>query len=233
MQKLKGQSHRERVMTRSIIALFCFVLLMSVAVSLGYAQAGRRVQKPKDDPPVPKAAGTVTPVKEPTPEPEKISLLVAGSRSGAMSYTLGLTDNLPGVVGRRLQDSKRLQVASGGEMSRGEANKRAKNSETKTFVVLVELQGTGFGLDPINRRTRLEDLSVRYVVFEPGTGKVKDEGSVHLRSTSGGVLGGVRRLPSCYPQVSSNLEFALTVAGIETAERILRAFSLSLPPLCS
>ena len=220
-------------MARGITALFCFALLMTAAVGLGYAQAGRRVQKPKNDPPVPKAAGTVVPVKEPTPEQEKIFLLVAGSRSGSMRYTLGLTDNLPGVVGRRLQDSKRLQVASGGEMTRGEANKRAKNVETKTFIVLVELQGHGFDLDPINRRTRLEDLSINYVVLEPGTGKLKDQGSVHLRSTSGAILGGMRRLPSCYPQVSSNLEFALIVAGIETAERILRAFSMSSPPLCS
>lgn len=236
MQKLKGQSQRERMIARGITALFCFALFMSAAAGLSYAQAGRRVQKPKNDPPVPKAAGAAAaaaPVKEPTPEPEKISLLVAGSRSGSMRYTLGLTDNLPGVVGRRLQDSKRVLVASGGEMSRGEANKRAKNDETKTFIVLVELQGNGFDLDPINRRTRLEDLAINYVVLEPGTGKVKDQGNVRLRSTSGGILGGLRRLPSCYPQANSNLEFALTVAGIETAERILRAFSLSLPPLCS
>ncbi|MCA1556205.1 MAG: hypothetical protein LC747_05895, partial [Acidobacteria bacterium] len=126
-----------------------------------------------------------------------------------------------------------LQVASGGEMTRGEANKRAKNGETKTFIVLVELQGNGFDLDPLNRGTRLEDLSIRYIVLEPVTGKLKDQGSIHLRSVRGGILGGTRRLPSCYPQPYSNFEYALTVAGIETAERILRAFSLSSPPLCS
>lgn len=234
MRKFTGQSHRERVLARGISALFCFALLMLAAVSSGYGQAGRRVQKPKDDPPVPKAAETATaPVKEPTPEPEKISLLVAGSRSASMRYALGVTDNLPGLVGRRLQDSKRLQVASGGELTRGEAIKRAKNDETKTFIVLIELQGNGFDLDPGNRRTRLEDLSINYVVLEPGTGKVKEQGSVHLRSVNGGILGGTRRLPSCYPQVSSNLEYAIAVAGIETADRIIRAFSLVLPPLCS
>ena len=234
MQRLKVQSHHERVMLRSIIALFCFALLITAAANSGYAQAGRRVQKPKNDPPVPKTAGTPTaPVTEPTPEPEKISLLVAGSRSGSMRYAMGVADNLPGVVGRRLQDSKRVSVASGGEMTRGEASKRAKNVETKTFVVLVELQGNGFDLDPLNRRTRLEDLSINYVVLEPGTGKLKDQGSVRLRSVSGGILGGTRRLPSCYPQAYSNFEFALIVAGIETAERIIRAFSLSSPALCS
>jgi hypothetical protein len=136
-------------------------------------------------------------------------------------------------VGRRLQDSKRLQVASGGEMTRGEANKRAKNVETKTFIVLIELQGSGFDFDPLGRGTRLEDLSINYIVLEPGTGKMKDQGRVHLRSVRGGILGGTRRLPSCYPQATSDFEFALVVAGIETAERIIRAFSLSLPQLCN
>lgn len=233
MRKLKIQRHNINVMIGGINTFFCCALLMLATVSASYAQAGRRVPPPKSDPPVPKAAETAAPVKEPAPEPEKISLLVAGSRSGSMSYAMGLTDNLPGMVGRRLQDSRRLQVASGGEMSRGEANKRAKHDETKTFIVWLEVQGHGFDLDPINRRTRLEDLSVHYIVLEPGTGKLKDQGSVNLRPVSGSILGGMRRLPSCYPQVSSNFEFALTVAGIETAERILRGFSLSLPPLCS
>lgn len=218
---------------RGGVAIFCCVLLVLAAVGIGYAQAGRRVAKPKSDPPVPKSAEPVAPVKEPTPEPEKISLLVVSSRSSVMRYTTGLTDNLPGVVGRRLQDSRRLQVASGGEMSRGEASKRAKETETKTFVVWIELEGQGFDIDPMNRRTRVEDLSVRYVVFEPVTGKPRDQGSIHLRPVSGGVFGGVRRLPSCYPQVSSNFEYALTVAGIETAERIFHEFSLTSPAFCS
>jgi hypothetical protein len=191
------------------------------------------VAKPKSDPPVPKSSEPVAPVAQPTPELEKISLLVAGSSSPSMRFSLGVTDNLPGVVGRRLQDSRRLQVASGGEMSRGEANKRAKEAGTKTYVVWVELESRGFDTDPSGSRTRVDDLSVRYVVLEPGTGKQTDQGSIHLRPVRGGILGGVSRLPSCYPQPSSNLEYSLTVAGIETAERILRSFSLPSPPLCS
>ena len=216
-----------------ILVVSCCELFIPAASGTVYAQAGRRVTKPKNDPPVPKADPTITPSKEPAPEPEKISLLVVSSRSSALRYAAGLDDNLPGVVVRRLSDSRRLQVASGGEMSRGEANKRARDNETKTFVVWFELEGQGFDLDPINRRTRVEDLSIRYIVLEPGTGKVKDQGSVNLRPVSGGVFGSIRRLPSCYPQVSSNLQFALTVAGIETAERIIRDFSLPNPPLCS
>ncbi|HEV2879923.1 MAG TPA: hypothetical protein VGX24_01350 [Pyrinomonadaceae bacterium] len=215
-------------------ALLVALLLLSAAAGMGYAQAGRRVAKPKSDPPVPKSAETTpAPVAEPTPEPEKISLLVVSSVSSPMRFAMGAQDNLPGVVGRRLQDSKRLQVASGGEMSRGEANKRAKETGTKTFVVWLELDGQGFDIDPMSRRTRLEDLSVRYVVLEPGTAKTRDQGNVPLRSVSGGVFGNIRRLPSCYPQPHTNFEYAITVAGIETAERILHSFSLISPAFCS
>ncbi|MDQ1611048.1 MAG: hypothetical protein QOG00_979 [Pyrinomonadaceae bacterium] len=225
------------VAARSFVAAVCVAccaLVMLAAVGVGYAQAGRRVAKPKSDPPVPKSAeATAAPVAEPTAEPEKISLLVTGYTSGSMRYALGLADNLPGVVGRRLQDSRRLQITSGGEMTRGEATKRAKNAETKTFVVWVELEGHGFDLDPINQRTRVEDLSVHYIVLEPGTAKLKDQGSVPLRPVRGGVLGTTRRLPSCYPQVTSSFEYAVVYAGIETAERVFRTFSLTSPALCT
>lgn len=233
MQELNFSDCNKRLKARGGVVVFYCVLLVLALAGLGYAQAGRRVAKPKSDPPVPKSADPIAAVKEPTPEPEKISLLVAGSPSGALRYALGVAENLPGVVGRRLQDSRRLQVASGGEMTRGEAIKRAKEKETKTFVVWLEIEGSGFDFDPRMQRTRLEDLSVRYIVLEPGTGKLRDQGSVHLRPVSGGILSGIRRLPSCYPQPHSNFEFSLTVAGIETGERILRAFSLPTPPLCS
>lgn len=203
--------------------------------SVSYAQAGRRVPPPKSDPPVPKAAEpAATPVKEKLPEAAKISLLVGSSLSNFMRSSLGTSDILQVAVGRRLQDSKSLQIASGGEMTRGEAHKRAKKEETKTFIVWFEMGGNDFGFDPLSRRTRLEDLSIRYVVLEPMTGKVKSQGDVYLRTPSTGILGGIgRRLPSCYPQALSTFEYALTVAGIETAERIIRSFSLPAPPLCS
>jgi hypothetical protein len=217
-----------------VVAFGCALLVLLAAAGMGYAQAGRRVAKPKSDPPVPKSSEPAAPVAaQPTPEPEKISLLVVGSLSPSMRFSLGVVDNLPGVVGRRLQDSRRLQVASGGEMSRGEANKRAKEAGSKTYVVWIELESRGFDADPSNSRARIDDLSVRYVVLEPGTGKQRDQGSIHLQPVRGGILGGIRRVPPCYPQPSSNLEYSLTVAGIETAERIFRAFSLPSPPLCS
>jgi hypothetical protein len=235
MRELKFSSQGKRATVRGFVAAFCCALVVLAAVGAGYAQAGRRVAKPKSDPPVPKSAEATAavPVKEPTAELEKISLLVTGYPSSSVRYALGMGDNLPGVVGRRLQDSKRLQITSGGEMTRGEATKRAKNAEAKTYVVWVELEGHGFDIDPMSRRTRVQDLSVRFIVLEPGTAKLKDQGSVPLRPVSGGILGTTRRLPPCYPQGASNLEYALVVAGIETAERVLRTFSLTSPAFCA
>ncbi|HEX8131662.1 MAG TPA: hypothetical protein VF527_21375 [Pyrinomonadaceae bacterium] len=236
MPKLKFSYRIKNITARrtgSGVAVVCCALLVLAAFGMSYGQAGRRVAKPKTDPPVPKPAETAVSVNAPTPEPEKIPLLVAGSPSMSMTFMMGVTDKLPGVVGRRLQDSKRLQATNGGEMSRGEANKRAKNVETKTFIVWIELQGSGFNPDPVNGRTRIEDLSIHYVVLEPGTGKMKDKGNVPLRPVRGGILGGTRRLPSCYPQAHSNFEYALVVAGIKTAERIFHSLSLPNPPLCS
>jgi len=213
----------------------CGGLLMLASASAGYAQAGRRVTPPKSDPPVPKTAEPApTPVKEKLPERAQISLLVASERSHSMRLPLGTDDILQAAVGRRLQDSKSLKITAGGEMSRGEANKRAKKDETGTFVVWFEFGGNNFDLDPLGGRARIEDLSVRYIVLEPATGKIKTQGDVYLHSRNTGILGGIgRRLPSCYPQAVSNFDYALTEAGIEAAERIIRSFSLPLPPLCS
>ncbi|HEY0082640.1 MAG TPA: hypothetical protein VGB61_07610, partial [Pyrinomonadaceae bacterium] len=156
MRELKFSHRRRSVRSNgvgSVAAAFgCALLVLLATAGIGYAQAGRRVAKPKSDPPVPKSSEPTAPVAQPTPELEKISLLVVGSLSPSMRFSLGVVDNLPGVVGRRLQDSQRLQVASGGEMSRGEANKRAKEAGSKTYVVWIELESRGFDADPSNSR---------------------------------------------------------------------------------
>jgi hypothetical protein len=120
-------------------------------------------------------------------------------------------------------------------MTRGEANKRAK-TETESYILWLELKSNSMNFDPTGRNTRTEDLYIQYVVLEPKTGKIKDQGNVPLRPTSSGRIGGIgigRSLPRCYPQPTYNVEFAVIEAGIETAERVFRAFSLSNPPICS
>ncbi|HZG50704.1 MAG TPA: hypothetical protein VEZ40_01090 [Pyrinomonadaceae bacterium] len=221
---------------RGGIAVFCCCALLA-AVSLGYAQA-RRVAKPKNDPPVPKAAETAAPTPEPTPEREKIPLLVGSNGTPIMSrLSMNAGDLLQGAIVQRLRDSKALQVASNEDMTRGEAIKRAKNAETKTHVVWFELQDNSRIYNSDNRRRDdTEDFYIQFIVLEPGTAKVKAQGTVHLRPTSSSRIGGIgvgRSLPRCYPQGLYNVDFALVEAGIELAERIFQSFSLPNPAFCS
>ncbi|HJR09647.1 MAG TPA: hypothetical protein VJ842_20470 [Pyrinomonadaceae bacterium] len=238
MHKLKLENRNECAATaaRGIVAFFCCVLLMLAAVGVGFAQAGRRVQKPKSDPPVPKAEvpAVAAPVQQETPEREKIPLLVTSNRTTMLRTAGNADDLLQGAVAQRLRDSKALNIALGGDMSRGEAQKRAKtDAEGTTHVVWLELQSSSMIYES---RTRTQDLYIQYVVFEPRTGKIKGQGNIYLRPTGSSRIGGIgigRSLPRCYPSTSYSLEFALIEAGIETAEHIFREFSLPNPPLCS
>jgi hypothetical protein len=237
MQKLKIQIHNERAAARNMIGFGCCVLLMLLAsAGAGYAQAGRRVQPPKNDPPVPKAAEPTIVAKKEQPEVAPISLLVGSYSQPMRILSRGAEDLVQGAVVQRLRDSKSLKLGVEESMTRGEANKRAK-SETEAFILWLELKNDRASFDPTGRgEVRTEDLYIQYVVLEPKTGKVKDQGSVYLRPTSSGRIPGIgigRSLPRCYPQPVYNVEFAVIEAGIETAERIFRAFSLGNPPMCS
>ena len=239
MRELKITDRGKRVAARGAVAVFYCALLVPAAAGLGYAQAGRRVAKPKSDPPVQQSAEpAATPTPAPKPkETEKVSLVVGNSSSAMMSrLSLNAGDMLQGAVVQRLRDSATLQIASGGQMTRGEATKRAKSDTTKTYVVWFELQEDSSRIfDPANSRGG-QEFYVRYVVLEPVTAKVKIEGSVYLRPPGSSRIGGIgigRNLPRCYPQGLQSVEFALVEAGIETAERIFRAFYLPNPPFCS
>ena len=236
--KLENRDESAAIAARGIVAFFCCVLLMLATCGVGYAQAGRRVQKPKSDPPVPKAeVPAAAPVQQETPEREKIPVLVTSNRTTMLRTAGNADDLLQGAVAQRLRDSKALNIELGGDMSRGEAQKRAKTDEQgTTHVVWLELQSNTMIFDPNGNRNRTQDLYIQYVVFEPKTGKIKGQGNIYLRPTGSSRIGGIgigRSLPRCYPNTTYSLEFALIEAGIETAERIFREFSLPNPPLCS
>jgi hypothetical protein len=238
MRKLKIQFHNERTTTRRYVINFCIcvVLMLSALAGAGYAQAGRRVQPPKNDPPVPKAAEPAAVVKKEQPEAAQISLLVGSYTTPMRQLPHGADDLLQGAVVQRLRDSKSLKLGVEESMTRGEANKRAK-AETEAYILWLELKSDRMDFDPTGmRNAHTEDLYIQYVVLEPKTGKVKTQGNVQLRPTSSGRIGGIgigRSLPRCYPQPAYSVEFAVIEAGIEAAERVFHAFSLGKPPLCS
>jgi hypothetical protein len=236
MQKLKIRIRKESLWAqRNVFNLCVCVLLLLVASGVSYGQAGRRVQTPKNDPPVPKAAEPAAVVKKEQPAAAPISLLVGSYSTPMRVLSHGAEDLLQGAVVQRLRDSKSLKLGVEESMSRGEANKRAK-AETESYILWLELKSDRMDFDPTGRNTRTEDVYIQYAVLEPKTGKVKDQGNVRLRPTSSGRIPGIgigRGLPRCYPQPMYSVEFAIIEAGIETAERIFRVFSLGNPPMCS
>ncbi|HEV7905806.1 MAG TPA: hypothetical protein VGO96_18345, partial [Pyrinomonadaceae bacterium] len=179
MQKLKIPIYQESAWARrNVFNLWSCVLLVLLVSGVGYGQAGRRVQTPKNDPPVPKAAEPAAVVKKEQPEAAPISLLVGSYSQPMRMLARGAEDLLQGAVVQRLRDSKNLKLGVEESMTRGEANKRAK-AETEAFILWLELKSDRAGFDPTGRGDiRTEDLYIQYVVLEPKTGKVKDQGNV-------------------------------------------------------
>lgn len=95
-------------------------------------------------------------------------------------------------------------------MTRKGASDRAKKA-TETPVVLLQLnaQGMGGGMG----QASFEDLIIHFTIFSPGTGKVSEQGSVHIRSNRS-ILG--QRLPT-----GRSGESQLREGGRETADRVL------------
>jgi hypothetical protein len=143
------------------------------------AQSGRRAAKPLS-PAVP------TPTPEPTPGPKatpaskpQINVLVGMDRNGGFQnfpsyfYTTALESFI-----KELSKEARLKVVDGGEMTRGEATKKAKQ-EKEGYVVHLQL-----GLDSMNPSARSDDARdavVQYILMAPATTKVEASGQFYAR----------------------------------------------------
>jgi hypothetical protein len=223
------QSSRADNNQRLVFALLGCALVACAFAGATWAQSGRRNAPPRAEAPVP------TPTPEPprvksTPPPQ-IKVLFTSSSPATMQLSSVDASIVADTFLQRLHASNALDVKTADRMGRDAARKRAKAEETDRFVIWLELQTNGMGVDSIGMtRPNAEDLHIQYVIFEPGTGKAKENGNVYLRpvrSLPGG--GGV---PSCYPNRYYGLDGALMAGALETAERVFDAFSVPSPPLC-
>jgi hypothetical protein len=172
----------------SIAAVLVLLTLTVVFGSISPAQSGRRAAKPLS-PPVP------TPTPEPTPGPKatpaskpSINVLVGMDRNGGFQnfpsyfYTTALESFI-----KELSKEARLGVIDGGEMTRGEATKKAKQ-EKEGYVVHLQL-----GLDSMNPSARSDDARdavVEYILMAPATTKVEASGHIYARTYQNrGILG--------------------------------------------
>ncbi len=208
-------------------ALVC-CLLVACACAVTLAQSGRRNAPPPASAPVPTPTPEPPRVKSTPPPP--IPVLFTASSPASMQLSNLDASIVSDTFLQRLHDSNALKVETADRMSRDSARKRAK-TETERFVVWLELQTNGFGVDSIGAvRPNAEDLHIQYIVFEPGTGKAKANGNVYLRPVR--TLPGGRTVPACYPNRYYGLDGALMAGAIETADRVFDVFSIPPPPLC-
>ena len=220
---------RIRLNTSSLtIVVFLLIFFATESVQ---AQSGRRL--PKGSAPAPTPEPSTQPEKlavTQAPAQPQISLIVMSDISQSLYFSVPFPERVPGWVTQRLRDSQALAVAEGNRANRSEAVKRAK-AMTEGFVIFIQLEESGFS--PAVSRTgnaNIEDISIRYAIFTPVTGKAQSSGVVYLsqRSTIGV---GRRTTPICYPGVRGN-DYALLQASLEVANRIMSVLNVPEPPLC-
>lgn len=216
-----GAKARAQVVVMSLAAVSLLVCAAS------FAQSGRRPPRPQEIAPVP------TPTPEPTPPPkddrvdEKIPLLVLADDAHSFYMTSREIETVHAVAVVRLRESRALEVSAGERRaSRGEAIKRARESKGR-HVVWLELRPDA-QFETRTQRPPAEYFRIQYTVFQSGTAKLIASGTVYLRNIYG-PLGRVG-LPSCYPVMTYEAEFV--IGALETAERIMKSFSLPVPPRC-
>jgi hypothetical protein len=116
-----------------------------------------------------------------------------------------------------LKQSRAVRVSSGKDLNRKEAGDHAKASKD-TYVVLIQLESEmgdpGSVIEP-----NLRSLYVSYIVFTPGTGKIKTQGRV-FQGQGRGPLG----LP--VPNTTASSEYELRRCGREAADRVLDALDI-------
>jgi hypothetical protein len=212
---------------RLAATLLCASLMMCAAAT-AHAQSGRRAKggttsAPKPVSP-PAEIETVTPASQTKPETQT-SLIVAADEP--TSVTGSATINANGSMMRgfveRLKKSSAFNIKVEKQMGRSRASDLAKEQQ-EAYVAWLQ-----FGSDRVTARSNdRSDWYVDYVVFTPGTAKVKTSGRVYLRAYRRSVgIGGVPvgiPLPPIGNQDA--VESALQQAGREAAERVMAEFDV-------
>ncbi|HKP48040.1 MAG TPA: hypothetical protein VJT50_15675 [Pyrinomonadaceae bacterium] len=195
--------------TKIIGVLVAFISLAWVAAS---AQSGRRSSRPTS-PPVAVPTPETTPAPTPTPpSKDAVGVLVGIDRNGGLVnfplYFYGVAvDNFVHQLGRDIW----LRVTDGGELTRSDALKKAKESKNG-YVVYLRLRFDD--LRPTAASENASDVIVEYSVFAPGTARVV---------TSGRTFADAYRKRASIPQPTSTgtySDYTLVQAAKAAADRV-------------
>lgn len=185
------------------------------------AQSGRRIPKQPSSPDPKPPAQTEPPIasSSPTEATSGLPLLVVKNLATIGSSSILTNVALDGCL-EKLKQSRAVQVSSGKDKNRKEASDYAKASKD-TYVVLIQLDseiadpGSVIGGNP-------RSLYVSYIVFAPGTGKIKTQGRVY-QGQSRGPLG----VP--VPNTTASAEYELRRCGQEAGDRVLDSLDIARP----
>lgn len=213
---------------RLAATLLCASLIMCAAVTT-QAQSGRRAKggtttpAPKQvSPPAESETMTASPA---TKSEAQISLIVAADESTSATGISVINANGSMMKGflERLRKSSAFTIKVEKQMGRSRASDLAKD-QTEAYVAWLQ-----FGSDRVTARSHdASDWYVDYVVFTPGTAKVKTGGRVYLRASRHSV--GVGGVPVGIPlppiDNRAAVESSLQQAGREAAERVMAEFDV-------
>jgi len=215
-------SHRVTI----ALLLAAAVLLMSHGSSAS-GQSGRRPPKKIESPDPLPPKQEEPPIKPPEDKSKsRIPIKVAWYLRDVMDSSM-LAHVVQSGCLDRLAQSNSVSATPTDDVNRKQASDMAKAS-TDTYVLWFEFEyDTGSlrqppgGLDP----SRAQQMSVRYEVFAPGTGKSKTSGHLFQRvRTPGGVP-----LPIPSPGSTAAVEYSFRYMGREMADRLLDALNLPHP----
>lgn len=195
-------------------------MIVCAAVST-QAQSGRRAKEKQTTVPVqPTETEKEKPAPATKPEARPISLIVAidEDMSGA-SVSLGNSQLVMRGFVERMKRNSAVSLKVESRMDRKEASDLAK-SEKGAYVVWLQLDRR-----MIASSRQDNEIYVVYVVFPPGTGKSKKEGSIYVNYSRQGRIG-IGNIPIGVPLPptgtgSTRLDDALLDAGREAAERVM------------
>ena len=209
---------------RFAAVLFCSMLFMT-AVSVVPAQSGRRPPKqPTSSDPIP-SAQPEPPIQSPTRDQSfpRLPILVVKFLPNVGTSSIYSNIALDGCL-EELKRSPAVEVSSSKDKSRKEASDFAKASND-TYVVLIQLEQEIVDTEHQSVMVTGGDprtLVVSFVMFAPGTGKVKTSGRVYQGTTRGGVGQPV-------PGTRGIVDYELRRCGRDAADRILDVLNLPRP----
>lgn len=217
--------HTERSAPICVVMLLAGALFVLNAAAIAGPQSGRRIPKrPSTADPVPSKDNEPPPAA--SPEEKKsdkpaIPLMLAKHMDMMYSSDIYLNVVMSGFMERAAKLQNVKVVPAGQDLNRKQASDAAKTSADR-YVVWFQLASDSMSASPTSDYAYAYNLYIDYVIFTPGTGKIKSSGHVYQRSRGAGPVN--MPVPG-----RTSVEYSLRYAGMEMADRVLNTLDLNSP----